>query len=263
MKYLINDSFKAMRRGEFVKANEQAGEFILDESSDYSLSTLREIAKENKIELKSKITKASALSTILDKLGELKMSEQNEPTESEKVESIVKEGVEAGKSDDLILVDIVNSGVKFTKAMKLFKNAVEKLGLRISTKDRKEQIGKLLTKEDFNPESFQDVQDMANKIVKEIEDTNYKQSVSVIRSWAKANDVQLPKKPKGAPSGGVRGFRAKAFQFMLDNPGVDEDGLKKFVADEGKKDVVGNSMFAILKFARDYVEVVTGDEKAS
>lgn len=241
-KYLINGSFKALRTGEYVEASKNSEEFILDFSETDSLpsvATLHEVAKANELKVPKKAHKDEVVELLESHLETLKLPEVNEMTDTQKVEEIVAAGIEAGKSDDDMLVDIVNSGISFKAAGKLFKAVMEDKGLRISAKERAEQAAKILADADFGVEEITDdvIAACVASIVDGVKDTNEKQALAAIRKYAKDNNIELPKVKKAATGGGRGpggGLLDAVSKFMLDNREAGEDEVKAFI--ESKKD---------------------------
>lgn len=261
MKYLIGENLKVKWKGEFVNADEDKGEFIFDtDENELTKATLVGMAEANEVS----IGKKDNVATLVDKLHQsfetLELKEVSVMSDEKKVEEIVVAGVEAGKSDDDMLVEVVNSGVSFKKAIKLFKNVMETKGLRISAKKRADKIAELIAELNFQPETGDDVQSMITKITKEVPDTNEKQAIGALRRWAKKAEYDLPKvKKSGAAAGGVRG---KIYAFMIDHPkatpeqftawvtaSTDDDGL-------GKDEKTAKRFLPVFEVARKMAEAI-------
>lgn len=251
-KYLISEDYVAIRKGAFVEASEDAGEFLLDEDTNLALATLQEIAEANDLEISKKLKKDEYVDALLDGLAELDIPSQNKPTESQIVASLVAEGVDAGLSDDEILIKIVTGGVSFKRATRLFKQAMESQGLRISPKDRKEQAIELMTGEDFNPETWGEVEAMAARLSEEIKDTNEKQAIAAIRSYCKSNSIAMPARAKGQR--GAVGFKKKAFDWMVANPNASNDDLVAFLEENERKPAAIKSFGAIFDLCKRFAE---------
>jgi len=262
MKILINSNFKALRQGEFVEANEDAGEFILDTDNKDKApakATIQEIAKANKITLKSKVTIADALDIIAEALTET-LPEQNEMTDSQKVEEIVKAGVEAGLSDDDMLVQIIQEGIPFRAAGRLFKKVMEESGLRISSAKRKEQIVAILEDAEFAPETYDEIKEMLERIEKEVADTTTSQALKIIKRYAKDLEIELPKVPR-APTGGIR---TKLFDLVKENPAITKAEVEDFFSENCKTEEAAakymKRYYPIIEFGQEMHKLGTGEE---
>lgn len=232
MNYLINSNFKVLRKGTHVSASAEAGEWIYNSDDDSpSMGQLSEIAKANKLKVigKKKADYQQSLNEALEKMEQV--AEQNGPTQTEQVDALVKAGYEAGTSDDDIIVEIIKSGISFRRAGKMFKDSVERLGFRTSLKDVKEQASKLLAELDFNPSTYDEVKDILSKIKKETE-CDDKQAMQAVRSYAKSEEITLPKPEKGQR--GAIGFRGAVYDWIMANPAATEADLKAYAEKEGK-----------------------------
>lgn len=254
-KILINGDFKAIRKGEFVEASEADGEFIVCEGNEMNLTIaqLNEIASANGITLQHK-KKAEAATELCDALSNLKIPTVNEETTTQKVRRIVEAGHAAGTSEDEMLIEIVQAGVKFSAAVKELKNALQELGLATSPKERFEKAKVVLSEAKFKPETWEDVTNMAEELVKSIPDTNEKQAVGAIRKYCKSIEVEMPKAPKKAAGAGAPvGFRGKLLDWIGSNPTSDEKALTAFVEankpQNGKTDILVRRFGPILKMA--------------
>lgn len=261
MKYLINNNFKIMRKGSHVSANEKVGEFIYDdESQDFSLGQMKEIAEANKLQCVGKSTKQYQQS-LNEALKMVDVAQQNGPTETEKVEQIVSEGFAAGHDDDTMMIAIVQAGISFRRAGRMFKDAVEKLGLRTSVKDVKEVARKLLAALEFNPQSYADVKSVAEKIVAEVDGSTDAQAMVAIKAYAKENEIVLPKREKGEKKAPGRsgGKFNKFYQFILDNPDASADDIYKFAieneTDEKRANVLKVHYSGIQKLCKAYANL--------
>ena len=263
MKYLINGDFVALRKGDFVSANEDAGEFILDTEKDEPTGAVLEgIADANSLALKHSAKVVEKRQQIFNQLAEMPLSEVNEMTDSAKVKQIVEDGKIDGKTDNDMLVEIVNSGVSFKAATKLFKQALEEGGYAINSKKRAELAAEKLVKSGFEPETYDDVKEMAELLVSGIPDTTNAQALAAIRKYAKEKGVELPKAPKGAAQPGVRGFRAKMFGWMVQNPGATMDQFTDFVVKEnGKKEVLAKRFWPVFETARKMAEGIVNSSE--
>jgi len=229
MKYLINANLKVIRKGEFVEASEVAGEFIYDDiQNGLTVATLRGIAEANNLKLKGK-KHDELVESIAVELSTLKIPEVKNMTDTQKATKIIEDGVAAGKSDDEMLVEIVQSGISFKSATRMFKQIMEEKGLRVSTKDRVESATKVLTDIDFAPKTYADVKAAIKKLCDEVADTNEKQATIAIRKYAKAKEIVMPKAEKGEKKvGSAGGFKGKMLEWMVGN--ADSADLAGFAA---------------------------------
>jgi hypothetical protein len=267
MKYLINANFVAIRKGEFVAADNKAAEFLLD-STDQTLkrAVLLEIAKANKIKLSTKLSVADSYELLDEELSKMNIPEQNQPTESQKVLELVKVGHAAGKTEDQILCEIIVAGISFKKAGKLYAQAVVDAGIAVNTKDLKTRAGEIMTTAEFKPSTHAEVETMAKTIKKEFPKAEDGQISSVIRRFLRAGNIEIPATPKGQR--GATGFRKAAFDWMLANPTAEDSAFVAWaVKDKEKDEKVASRMVEVFtfvkKFAASQIPVAAGKvEKA-
>lgn len=233
MKYLINQNFKVIRKGDYVTASSSAQEFIFDTDNcdDLTVATLLEIASANKAKI-SKDKKETVIEKLHQHLETLEIPIMSQKPESEIVKEIVAAGVEANKSDDDMLIEIVQAGIKFKAAGKLFAQAMQEGGYRITAKARKDKCREILVDEEFNPKSYDELQAMIERLTQEVDDTVTSQAYSCVKAYAREFEIELPKAPK-KPKGGIR---AQAQNWMLNNPEATKDDLAEWIESEAKKD---------------------------
>ena len=247
MKLLINNSFKAQRQGEFVKASEDNGEFILDtQDSDLAKATLIEIAEANKIEVGSSDNKATLLTKLEEGFENSKLPEQNKMSDSDTVSAIIAAGVEKGLDDEDMIVQIIQAGIKYKAASKMFLAAMTSGGHRISTKDRKEQANALLVEAEFNPETYEDVETAVAAIIEAVADTTEAQAVKLCRLYCKAYELEMPKAEKKARGS----FKTKFQTFVCENPLCSFEDVKAWVLENKKDEKAAKRLWISVEFAQ-------------
>lgn len=230
MKALINVRFEVVMKGEFVSADESRGEFIFDsESCDPTLTILSLICQANLVSVPGKSKKKEVIAILAEHINAMEIPSMNDKTDSQKVEEIVAAGVEAGSSDEDMLIEIIQAGIKFKAAGRMFKEAMETGGYRITAKLRKEQCRDILVECEFSPADHDAVMAMIDSLVGKVADTTTSQAHAVIRSYAKEFEIELPAPVKKA-SGGLR---AKVFAWIVGNPTANKDDLESFINTQG------------------------------
>jgi hypothetical protein len=228
-KALVNPNYKILRVGQFVEANEESGEFLYEEGNytNLTVAVLKEIASANKFSISSKLNKDDFSLALDEAINNSNFPQVNKMTDSKIAEEKIKEGMEAGLDDDTILISIVQAGVKFQNAGKLFKQYMQKNGLRVSPKERNAHIEEILEEAEFNPESIQEIHDMRAKLAKEVPDTSEKQALQAIRRFCKKNEIELPKIAKR-----VGGMRAKFLDWLANNSTATQDDLSSWLNEQ-------------------------------
>lgn len=260
MKFLINKSYKALRQGQFVSATESAGEFILDTSDkdQFAFATLNEIAEKNGVSLK-KGPKEEVVEKLELKLIKLNLPEQNRMSDTDTVNGIIADGVEAGLSDDDMLIKIVQAGIKFKNAGKLFKVAMEEGGYRISGAKRTEAINGKLEEAEFAPETYDEVQAMVETLVSDVADTSTVQAIKAIKKYLKALELEYPKAPK-KPKGGLL---SRFHKLVITNPALTVAELEDWLVENTSEAKVENYLkkyVPVLHFAQSVALSVSENE---
>lgn len=263
MRYLINGNMKAIRCGQFAKADKEASEFIYDSiapnDDTHNVAVMRGIADAHGFVIPDNLNKrVDIASRLAEQLKKLKLPEVKSMTDTEKVTGIIVAGVEADKTDDQILVDIVNAGISFKNAGKMFKKIMEEKGLRINSKTRQEQVFKILKKARFKPKEYSQVETMLAVVRKEVTDTSEKQALSLVKKYAKEGELTLPKAPKTAGGKG----KAKINAFMIENPTAKKAEFKKFMLELGKKEKVIDRNWEIFEVAQKMAQTLANPPAA-
>lgn len=123
-----------------------------------------------------------------------------------------------------MVVEIIETGVGFKAAGRLFQQIATGLGLAISNKERSEKTQELLEGLEVEFDTYEDVGKLIAYVMKEIPATEPKQAMGQIRKYCKLNDIDIPKKAK-APGG----IKAKVFTFMIENPDTDMETFTEFM----------------------------------
>jgi hypothetical protein len=256
MHYLISDDLKAIGSG-VVTANLDAGEFIYDtmapDTPIHNVATMRGIAESCKIVIPDNLKNRGDIALKLSHgLSKLNLQRSNKMTKQEEILDLIKAGIEADKSDDSILVDIINSGVPFRQAGVMFKSIMVEQGLRVSSKTRRETVFSMLKKNRFGakgaPKTFDVVQNQIdaicgrgvegdeNYLAALLSDTTEQQALSLIKKYARDGEFTLPKAPKSA-TGGSR-IKRETHNFMIANPRATEAEFTAFMLESGRSEKI-------------------------
>ncbi len=247
MKFLINKNFKAVFTGEFVQAKSE-DEFVFDtESSNLTVGQLNEIASSNNIKI-TETKKAKVVEQLASGLEKLKLREVTQMSENQIAEEIIIAAHEADKTENETLVELVTAGIQFKHAAKLYNSVRIELGLAVSAADRKKQIADYLA---TNRPEFKDYEEMLS-CVSSLQDTvpglTTAQAVSGVKKFCKENQIELPKKPRGAgkPKGGLR---AQIMEYIIANPESNAAQLEDFVTAKGKDAKIAKRYVPMLEVA--------------
>lgn len=251
MKYLIAGDRTLLRKGKFVKADEESGELIYDDEtaehdSLLTVDVLKAIAKANGISV-GKANRDGIIAILTENLPKIEnIPEQNKMSQSDIIKEIVTaKGAERKPGDDADAFEVEvfteciqrlnKEGITFKikQLGNLVKKEIQEQGLVVTNAQRKEQIAAILTEAEFKPETWDDVEAMIDRLVKEADDTDRKQALSAIRRYVKANeDMEMPKRTGKASK---QSFRDRAIDYMIANSPVSEAEMLVWVVDEGGK----------------------------
>jgi hypothetical protein len=264
MKVLLNSAYVALRCGEFVTANEDAGERIVLTDTlvdDFGKSELVKIASANKIEIEGnvkKLTKDVVAEIVGEGLEELDLPEVNELTDSEKAKQIVEKCLDNNEemAEEDILTELVMGGIGVVKAPRLYTQALIDLGQKISPKTRRENVTKQLDKE-FFPETYSALEKEATEIASGVKDTTQRQVLTIMRQWARKNKVEFPEKPKPVEQKieGFSFYQSKVLGWMLEHKGATVGQLQKHIQslrpklEEEKAKAAAERFSGYIKFA--------------
>lgn len=161
-------------------------------------------------------------------------------TTSDRIRQIVQDGRENFKTDDEIIVEIVQSKLaKFSVAVKEFKRALVDLGIVENKSEDRSKIKSLIQDIDNLDLKFEHGDDLFREA--QVKSDQYGLSVSkvlsAIKKAAKSKGVVLPSilKPKTKKGKGWAGSQTKVFDFILENKDVGIDALIEKLPDLGKK----------------------------
>jgi len=269
MKLLINESNKILRHGEFVTASADDGEFIINTDTDEITKALAtDICKANSIGFKSK-DKASVLTTkIEDFVEESDIGEVSSPTKSQRRAALVEEHKDAlvammeGDGDqNSCLVFLVNEGVPFNQAGGILKAALEGSGLLVSNSDRKAKVATILAENDFDPESWSDVEDAVELVLEDVPSADKKSALSAIRAFCKVNEIAMPKKVREKKERKLS-WAAAMRLFVAQNPACSDEDLGDKLEELGKDDSKIKPYIKLRAFANLVIESQTEGEES-
>ena len=165
--------------------------------------------------------------------------------------SIVVSGFEAGKSDDVIIREIFETGVGFKDLRSVFNEVVESKGLRLSAKERKTLTNKTL--EGWTPETHSEVVAKAEELGKTLKLSESK-TLTAIRAWAKEEKVELPKAERKTREMkvGFGGHVRTLLDHLLANREETREGLEAFCKIQGISPKYAPVALNAVAFANEY-----------
>ena len=218
MKYLLDKNLNQISRCESLEDDKD--NLVFDPDGKNVLKDLKAIAKANGIEHDSKVKLADLSVLITDAFSALDLPEQLDK------KGIVVAGIKAGKTDDAIMMELINVGVHVRDAYGEFRTAMMAAGLLLRPKERNEKLAAVL--DGFSPKTGDDVSDKLKELMDEIPRTTERQAMGAIRKYAKDNKIELPKVKR------VGGWKRKLQDWIVENPTASVDDLSSYVSELGR-----------------------------
>ncbi len=158
------------------------------------------------------------------------MNDETETLEGEEEVDAIFEAFEAAvsedKGEDDIKMALIGAGATFKNVTRLYNTYMVDAGFAISKEEKTEIVDKLLDGKDLADEKVFDK--AVEAISKKAAGVSEKSAAALIRSFAKANDLECYKKPKG--SGGARaGFRSRFLKALVAAPAMDEAACSEYL----------------------------------
>lgn len=158
---------------------------------------------------------------ILDEV----VTEEIEDTENE-IRNAFDEAITAEKEEDDIKMAMIGAGATFKNVTRLYNQYMIDAGLAISKADRNQIVEDVLEGCDLDTEELFDA--AVNALVESIKGATDRSAASLIRAYAKKNEIEVYVKPKG--EGGSRNPFVRIFhEQLIENPKMTEDELKAII----------------------------------
>lgn len=146
-------------------------------------------------------------------------TEEVEVEEVDKIQEAFESAVAADKNEDEVKMALIGAGATFKNVTRLYNTYMVDAGYAISKEEKSEIVDKLLVDKDLGDEGI--FNKAIEAIVKKAAGVSEKSAAALIRSFAKANEIDCYKKPKG--SGGARdGFRSRFLVALGSSPSMTE-----------------------------------------
>lgn len=175
---------------------------------------------------------------------------------------IIVDGFKENKTDDEMLAQLYEQGVVFSELRTVFNDIVKEKGLRLTNKERKIKTIELM-------EGTTEVADaeVMLKIVSMLQDklkVTSTKAMGSLRTWAKDNDVTLPKAPRASKprKAGFSGHYEKILGFILDNREADKKAVVEFCHKEGIPEAYSTTALNVVHFAKRWNGEITEEAEA-
>lgn len=136
------------------------------------------------------------------------------------------ESIEAGQDETNIKLNMIKAGADFKNVTRLYNKFMVDAGLAISKEDRTRLVEETLTGKVFDTE--EDFSVAIENLMTAIEGTSDRSAASIIRAYAKKNELPVWSKPKS--EGGSRpGFAAAFHDFLIANLNCTKEQVTAYI----------------------------------
>jgi len=174
--------------------------------------------------------------------------ENDDAPESNPIREAFDIAVDSGKEEDDIKMDMIGAGAKFKNVTRLFNEFMIEGGYVKSKDERNEILDKVLTGVEISTAEALDeaIAELAEEL-----DVSEQSAATSLRQWAKRNDVECYKKPKGSGAG-TSGIIVKIHAWILENYGSSEEEFVEFLKEVGTDNTMRNKNrhIGVLKLAK-------------
>lgn len=138
------------------------------------------------------------------------------------------EGFDNNKTDNEIKLDMIQAGASFSSVTRQFNQLMIDTGRAMAKKDRDEIVNSTLI-DCEGLETEEGFDGAVESLIDQITGATEKSAAALIRSWAKRNEVEVYKKPKGVAK---VGFASKFYDALRSNPEMTADEATAFINGE-------------------------------
>jgi len=164
--------------------------------------------------------------------------------------SVIVNGFKEGKTDDAILQELFEQGIAFGDLRTVFNDIIKEKGLRLTSKERKEKTVEIMEGV-TEIATVEDMQKHVEKLTKELKVADTK-AMGSLRTWAKANGIDLPKAPRAAKTrkAGFSGHYANILGFILENRDADKAAVVAFCHENKIPEAYSTQAMNVVHFAK-------------
>jgi hypothetical protein len=178
---------------------------------------------------------------------------------------IIVDGFAAGESDDMMLQKLYEAGVPFSELRTVFNDVVKEKGLRLTAKERKEKTNELM--EGIKISTAEEVLSAVAMLQDKLKVTSTK-AMGSLRTYAKANGIELPKAPRAAKPRKV-GFSGH-YEKILDHimtlreagKEIDKKTVVAFCHEAGIPEAYSTTALNVVHFAKRWSGEITDEAPA-
>lgn len=118
---------------------------------------------------------------------------------------IIENGFASDMSEDDIKMEMFSNKIPFSKLNSLYKQVAIELGLMVDPKVVTENVNEMLKEMPLDEiEEWHQVESAVQHVVDNVDGATSARVLTLMRTYCKENDIELPKKPKASGGGGPR-----------------------------------------------------------
>lgn len=166
---------------------------------------------------------------VVDQTEEEVATEDEGPDE---IEQAFIDGMDEGKSEDDIMLDMIGAGATFKTVKTLFNKYMVDGGYANSRAEKAEIVDTTLEGMDLSTE--EGFSAAVEALVGNLKGVNEKSAAGSVRQYAKKNELECFKKPKGAGAG-RSGVTSKFHDFLVENTPVSAEDVSAWIEENGSE----------------------------
>ena len=155
---------------------------------------------------------------------EVNTEETNIEEPDAKIREAFDSAIASNEKEDGIKMAMIMAGATFKNVARLYNTYLVDAGLAMSKEEKNELVGNILDSGDFDVSTQEGFEGAQTALVEQASGLTDRQAASIIRAWAKKNDVEAFKKPAGG-GGGRTGFTSTLFDMLKGNPRMTKEEM--------------------------------------
>lgn len=164
---------------------------------------------------------------------------------SEDVRNAFETGKSADKSQDNIMIDMLQAGAKFTQVRRFFKELSIELGYEAAPEVKDAAVEAALEVNDISTE--EGFEAAVAHITGTVEQINERGAGQMIRGYARKHDIEFFRKPKPEATGQRVAFTNNFYRMLVENPTINEEETHEYIVEHGSE--------ATLKSEKSYQKI--------
>lgn len=156
--------------------------------------------------------------------------EEMEDDEPDEIEIAFNEAMEEGKTEDEVMLAMIEAGATFKNVKTRYNALMVDNGYLDSRAEKQEIVNSTLEGADLSTE--EGFSAAVEALVESLKGVNEKSAAASIRQYAKKNELECYKKPKGEGTG-RSGITSQFHDFVIANLPVSDEAINKWIEENG------------------------------